>query len=143
MAIGIGMGGFVDGIVAHQLLQIHSMISNRLPPDTVVNLEINMFWDGVFHGFTWLMTAFGIWLLWRAVKQPGAILSGRVLFGSIILGWGVFNLVEGLLDHHILQLHHVVQRGDHLFWDVAFLISGVVLTAAGLLIRRRGIADAP
>ncbi|MGE0759070.1 MAG: DUF2243 domain-containing protein, partial [Pirellulaceae bacterium] len=29
--VGIGMGGFVDGILFHQLLQSHNMLSARFP----------------------------------------------------------------------------------------------------------------
>ena len=71
--LGIGMGGFVDGILFHQLLQLHNMLSAKFPVRDVdvrtlaVNLEINMFWDGLFHAFTWTMTAFGIAMLWSAV----------------------------------------------------------------------------
>jgi uncharacterized membrane protein len=61
--IGAGMGGFVDGIVLHQLLQWHNMLSARLPPDNLVGAKINMFWDGVFHAAVWVMTAIGLTLL--------------------------------------------------------------------------------
>ncbi len=30
LVLGIGLGGFVDGIVLHQILQIHEMLSNKL-----------------------------------------------------------------------------------------------------------------
>ena len=54
--LGIGLGGFVDGIVFHQLLQVHNMLSGAdyypktslAPEVVVVNMEINMFWDGLF-----------------------------------------------------------------------------------------------
>src|SRR5436305_8286942 len=80
--IGIGMGGFVDGILFHQILQIHNMLSNWVIRDTLLNEQINMFWDGLFHAFTWLCVAVGLWLLWRTVKTPGVILSGKALWGS-------------------------------------------------------------
>src|SRR4051812_47208038 len=129
--LGIGMGGFVDGISLHQILQWHNMLSSRLPPSTLVNVEINMFWDGLFHAFTWVMTAVGVTLLWRAVRRPRAPLSTRTLVGAVILGWGFFNLVEGLIDHHILGIHHVVEGPGHLPYDLAFLLSGVAFFAIG------------
>jgi uncharacterized membrane protein len=135
-ALGIGMGGFVDGILFHQILQVHNMLSAVRPPSTLVNAEINMFWDGLFHAFTWVTTAVGIALLWRAVKRPRAPLSTRALVGSMILGWGLFNLVEGVIDHHLLGIHHVVERPGHLPYDLAFLASGVVFLALGALLAR-------
>lgn len=148
-AIGIGLGGFVDGIVFHQLLQLHNMLSAKFPTTgvelerLVVNLEINMFWDGLFHVFTWLMTAAGIAMLWNAVRRPNAILSGRMLFGSILLGAGLFNLVEGIIDHHILHVHHVTETENHLIWDLAFLGSGVLLMLIGWGIIRSASNEVP
>jgi uncharacterized membrane protein len=141
--LGIGMGGFVDGILLHQLLQTHNMMSAKRPKDSIVNMEINMFWDGLFHSFTWLMTAAGIWLLWRAVMRRDVVLSGQTLLGSMIFGWGLFNLVEGVIDHHVLHLHHVVERLGVSIWDWAFLGSGVLLIAVGwtLIARARRTRD--
>lgn len=147
--IGIGMGGFVDGILFHQLLQIHNMLSAKFPTTgvdlerLVVNLEINMFWDGLFHTFTWLMTAAGVALLWNAVRRDDAVLSGRMLFGAILLGWGLFNLVEGIIDHHILHVHHVTETPNHLVWDLAFLASGVLLMLIGWGLIRSVPAELP
>jgi uncharacterized membrane protein len=131
IAIGIGMGGFIDGILFHQILQIHNMLSARIPTDTLVGAKINMVWDGLFHVVVWSATAVGIVLLWRAVKRPGTVLSGRALFGSTLLGFGLFNAVEGLVNHHILNLHHVYERAGQSIWDYVFLASGIALMLAG------------
>lgn len=146
-ALGIGLGGFVDGIVFHQILQVHGMLSARYPrvdPDPLVvvrNLEINMFWDGVFHAFTWMMTCLGLWLLWQASLRKDVPWSGVTMVGGLSLGWGIFNLVEGILDHHILHLHHVTEGPNHLVYDVLFLGSGVILTAIGTLLIVRATND--
>ena len=139
--LGIGMGGFVDGILFHQILQVHNMLSNWVVRDSLVNEQINMFWDGLFHAFTWTMTALGLLLQWRAVRRGDVPLSGKTYAGALLLGWGLFNLVEGVIDHQILQVHHVIQDGNHLLWDMAFLASGVVLIAAGLSLLRAGGSD--
>jgi uncharacterized membrane protein len=136
--LGIGMGGFVDGILFHQILQLHNMLSNRVLRDSLVNEQINMFWDGLFHAFTWICVAFGILLLWRAVTRPGTLLSGRALCGALFLGWGLFDLIEGLIDHQLLALHHVYQNGNHLLWDMVFLASGPLFIALGLVLIRKG-----
>ena len=54
--IGIGMGGFVDGIVLHQIAEWHSMLSNIVPPHTMDTMPVNMMWDGLFHALTWIVT---------------------------------------------------------------------------------------
>lgn len=136
--LGIGMGGFVDGIVFHQILQLHNMLSAVRPPVNVVNLEINMFWDGLFHAFTWIMTTIGLVLLWRAGLRPEVPWSTRTFVGGLIFGWGVFNLVEGVIDHHILNIHHVVETPNHLIYDLAFLASGVTFILIGIAIMGTG-----
>jgi uncharacterized membrane protein len=129
--LGIGMGGFVDGIVFHQLLQTHGMLTGKHPKTDLVNFEVNMFWDGLFHLCTWLATAAGIALLFRAGREHAVAWSGRVLLGGMLAGWGAFNLVEGVLDHHVLHLHHVVERLGPSIYDGLFLLSGAALLATG------------
>jgi uncharacterized membrane protein len=136
LLLGIGLGGFVDGILLHQILQLHSMLSGIRPKLTIVDVEVNMFWDGLFHAFTWAMTVAGVVALWRAARVPRRLWSGRLFLGALILGWGLFNLVEGLLDHHLLGIHHVVEslglsRFDWLFLAVGglgFVVLGWALT---------------
>jgi uncharacterized membrane protein len=142
LLLGVGLGGFVDGILLHQILQWHNMLSSRIPPITLVAMKYNMIWDGLFHAVTWTMTAIGIALLFRAGRRADAAWSGRVLFGAILGGWGLFNLVEGAIDHEILGIHHVHPGAGQLAWDVGFLASGVVLMALGALLARSGRAHA-
>ena len=130
--LGAGLGGFVDGIVLHQILQWHNLLSARLPPDTLVRAKVNMYWDGVFYAAVWLMTALGLRLLWAAGARPDVPWSGQTLVGALLLGWGVFNVVEGVIDHHLLALHHVREYApDKLPWDAAFLAFGAALTFGG------------
>src|SRR5689334_3151149 len=94
-----------------------------------------MFWDGIFHALTWTMTAAGLWSLWRIAQRAKSPLQTNVFIGSMALGWGLFNLIEGIIDHQIIGLHHVVQRATgsvQIFWDLIFLASGVALIALGI-----------
>jgi uncharacterized membrane protein len=139
--LGLGLGGFFDGILFHQLLQVHNMLSAFYPKTTLVNAEINMFWDGLFHAFCWLMTLIGLGLLWNALGRTDVPHSGKSLVGSLLLGFGIFNLVEGLIDHQILGIHHVIENGNHMLWDMAFLASGVVLILLGWTLIQAGRTD--
>ena len=56
--------------------------------------------------------------------------------GALLAGWGLFNLVEGIIDHHLLNLHHVVERLGKSVFDYAFLASGVLLLVVGCLLIR-------
>jgi uncharacterized membrane protein len=136
LLLGVGLGGFVDGIVLHQILQWHHMVSETFPPDSLENLRLNTLGDGLFHAFTWIATAAGLALLWRASRNPRAAWSARLLAGSLAMGWGLFNLVEGIIDHHLLGIHHVRPGPNELAWDLAFLALGAALLAGGLTLAR-------
>jgi uncharacterized membrane protein len=138
LVLGIGLGGFVDGIVFHQILQWHEMLSNRIPPTTLVAKTVNMFWDGVFHAFCLIVTLVGLILMWSVLKKKEVNRSGSLLAGGLLIGWGVFNIVEGIIDHHLLKLHNVREISvDPEFWNVSFLIFSVVLIVIGVLLSRR------
>lgn len=140
--LGLGLCGFFDGIVLHQLLQWHHLLSSAgYPPDTVPNLKINVFWDGLFHAATYIFTVAGLFVLWRYSRTRHIRWSRKLLPGSLLVGWGIFNVVEGLLSHQLLGLHHVnetVPREQWIYWDVGFLIWGAAMIVGGWLIVRRG-----
>jgi uncharacterized membrane protein len=139
--LGAGLGGFVDGIVFHQILQWHGMLSSFVEPVDLVTTKYNMVWDGFFHAFTWILTVAGLVLLWRAGQRSNVPWSTRTFAGSLALGWGLFNLVEGVIDHQLLGLHHVRPGPDELAWDVAFLVVGACLVAGGWALVRAGRLD--
>ena len=141
VVLGIGLGGFIDGIALHQIAHWHNMGSAVLPPHTLEAMRQNMRWDGLFHLGTWLVTLGGVWLLWRDARD-GTAPPARAFTGQMLLGWAAFNLVEGIIDHHLLQLHHVRDLPVHVpSYDWAFLlIGGVLLGAIGwMMSRSRGI----
>lgn len=134
--LGIGMGGFLDGITLHQIFQLHSMLTGIRPKTTLADAEINMFWDGLFHALTWTVTALGLLALFHAGKRRDVSWSGRTLLGSMIAGWGLFNLVEGIVNHYILGIHHVVESMGLSIYDHAFLGSGVLFLLTGWSVAR-------
>jgi uncharacterized membrane protein len=136
--LGVGLGGFFDGIVFHQLLQWHHMLTSAgYPPESVPNLEVNTFWDGVWHATTYVFLALGILIIWRMERRTHLHWSGKRLAGTILMGFGIFNLVEGLLFHHLLSLHHVnetVPPDQWIYWDLGFLIWGAAMLIGGWLL---------
>lgn len=109
------------------------------PVDTVAGLEMNTVWDGVFHTFTWLSVLIGLYLLYsRLTEARGEPWSQRALWGWVLVGWGLFNLVEGLVNHHLLAIHHVRAGPDQLWRDVGFLTFGALLVGTGWLLQRGG-----
>ncbi|HVF62386.1 MAG TPA: DUF2243 domain-containing protein [Casimicrobiaceae bacterium] len=137
--LGLGLGGFFDGVILHQVLQWHHMLTSAgYPANTVRNLELNTIVDGLFHATTYMFVVVGLTLLWRHAQQIQKNIhlewSGRVLIGTILLGFGAFNLVEGVISHHLLGIHHVnetVPREQWIYWDVGFLLWGALMMIGG------------
>ena len=140
LTLGVGLGGFVDGILLHQIVHWHNMGSAVLPPTTMGAMERNMVWDGLFHAATWTVTLIGAFLLLVDANRGAPLPSVRAFSGQLVLGWGLFNLVEGMIDHHLLNLHHVRDLPVHVpAYDWAFLaIGGAGFIALGLLLSRAG-----
>ena len=146
VVLGVGMGGFVDGILLHQLLQVHEMLSAWRPPVTLLDAKVNMFWDGLFHVFTWLTTAVGIGMLWRVTGRADVPRSNLVFGGGLLLGWGLFNVIEGVIDHHLLNIHNVVENSpNQLAWNLGFLglSVGLILLGRWMIARGRRALRAP
>jgi uncharacterized membrane protein len=139
------LGGLVDGIVLHQILQWHHLISSEggHAPSTLSGLEDNTLADGLFHAATWLIVVFGIWLLWHRAPEWRWAASGRALVGWILVGWGLFNQIEGLIDHQLLGIHHVRDDlGGPLRWDIGFLVVSAALVVVGYLLATQTTAGA-
>ncbi len=141
LLMGLGVGGLIDGIVIHQILQWHHMISDTdgNPVTTVEGLEANTLADGFFHVATMILMALGIIGLLAAWRQGRRAPSPLFQLGLILAGWGIFNIVEGTVDHLVLGVHHIRDDlGGPLSWDIGFLVFGVVLVAVGAALHKAG-----
>lgn len=145
--LGLGLGGFFDGIVFHQLLQWHHMLTSvGYPANTLRNLEINTFWDGLFHASTYVFVVVGLVLLWRASHRVHLWWCAKLVFGTVLIGFGLFNLVEGLINHHLLGLHYVnetVPESYWFYWDVGFLVAGLYILLIGWALYQAGKRKSP
>ncbi len=138
IVLGIGLGGFADGIALHQIAQWHNMGSAIVPPVTMAAMKQNMAWDGWFHAATLAITVVGTFMLLGAARRGALLPTPAQLFGQLLLGWGAFNLVEGLIDHHLLGIHHVRDMPAHVpMYDWVFLgVGGILFIAVGWMLSR-------
>jgi uncharacterized membrane protein len=144
LLLGIGLGGFVDGIVLHQILQWHHMLTatDEYPSTTIAGLEANTLADGLFHAATWVIVLIGTLVTVKAWQQGRLAPPWRVHIGLLLVGWGGFNLVEGVVDHHLLQVHHVRDDvGSPLSWDLTFLAISAILVIVGLGLSRSSFRE--
>ncbi|MGB8170483.1 MAG: DUF2243 domain-containing protein [Chthoniobacteraceae bacterium] len=134
VVLGLGLGGFFDGIVFHQILGWHHMVCTTATcqPTSIEHLKRQNTQDGFFHLAVWILTVLGIVLLSHAGQRHAGLSNGKTLTGAMVAGWGAFNFCEGLVDHQILGLHHVLPGSPHqLLFDLLFLASGILLFVAG------------
>lgn len=138
---GIGFGAFVDGILFHQILQWHHFVSSTSggtgsSPDV---LEHNMVWDGIFHVVAWTVAAAALYVSWNAWRAGRIAPPWRVHIGLALAGWGAFNLVDAVVFHYVLAIHHLRDDvDDGAIWDLGYLAVGFALLLGGLALARAG-----
>lgn len=136
--LGVGLGGFVDGIVFHQILQWHHLVSSEgcCPTSSLAGLEDNTLADGIFHALTWLVTLAGSLAAVAAWRAGRLAPPWRAHAGALLAGWGLFNLLDSA-NHFVLGLHHVRDDiGGPVGWDLGFLFFALALICAGAALAR-------
>ncbi len=144
--LGIGFGGLVDVVAFRQVLQWHHLLSNagddRLgldpqPAGTVSGLAENMRWDGWFSAAALLLSLMGLVMLVAEVSRDRRPSVDQLKFwGWFLVGAGAYVVLEGLIDHQLLQLHYVRPGANEAWWDLAWLAAGAVLIIVGWLMTR-------
>lgn len=131
LALGFGLGGFFDGILLHQVLQWHHLLSNV--EQARQDIRVLILADGLFHVLMYLVTGVGLWLLWRSRHEFANGHADRRLLSAALVGFGVWHVVDGVLSHWILGIHRIRMDVENpLFWDVAWLVVfGVLPIVAG------------
>ena len=142
VVIGVGFGMFADGIVFHQVIQWHRLISSTAYVDDVVGgLRAADLADGLFHLAALLVTVAGVALLWRAQERSVRRRPWGELVGGVLVGAGAFNIFDGVVNHLLLDLHHLHEETYELSSDLVYIAVSVVLVGVGVLLhRRRGAA---
>jgi uncharacterized membrane protein len=142
LVLGMGFAGLADGIILHQILGWHHLVCVTwdCQVETVTQLERANTQDGYFHLALGLVVLVGTTLLFRAARTSTLHGRGRVLLGAILSGGGLFNLGEGLINHHLLGIHHVLPgSSQQLAWDLLYLGNGMLFAGLGAwLLRRSG-----
>jgi uncharacterized membrane protein len=135
--LGVAFSGLFDGILLHQVLQWHHLLS-LVPGEPLRDLRTQVLADGLFHILMYGVAATGIWLLWRRrvdLSEPGA---GRGFLKAFLYGFGGWNVVDVVGFHWLLHIHRIrVDVDQPLAWDVAWLVVlGVIPLLVGRLIGR-------
>ncbi|WP_323171225.1 DUF2243 domain-containing protein [Natrialba sp. PRR66] len=137
--IGFGFGAVIDTVVFHLTFQTHHLLSGYYDPYSLDGLRTNVMFDGLFLVVTLGITLVGLGLLWRLVNGTAERFSTRYLLGAIVVGAGVFNVYDGIVDHYVLDLHNVVHGTEA--WNPPWVVVSVLLLVLGLVLLRT--ADGP
>src|SRR4051812_5947751 len=125
--IGIGVAAFIDETVFHQLLHWHHFYDRSTPTVGLVS-------DGYFHAGGWLCIVVGLFLF--ADLQRRARTESRSVWAGGLLGWGGFQLYDGLIQHKLFKLHQIRYHVDLLPYDLAWNILAGLGVLIGLLLLR-------
>jgi uncharacterized membrane protein len=131
--LGFALGGFFDGILLHQILQWHHLLSAIDGAD----IRFQIAADGYFHALMYIIAAIGLWLLWTAHRSAGHH-TGRRLLAAILIGFGGWHAVDAVLSHWLIGIHRIRMDSDRpLLWDLLWLgLFGLIPLLAGLLMRK-------
>ncbi|WP_173930959.1 DUF2243 domain-containing protein [Chelativorans sp. Marseille-P2723] len=137
--LGFAIGGFFDGILLHQILQWHHLLSG-LEGGRFGDLRFQIMADGAFHLVMYVALMLGLLLLWRSranFVQPAA---DRALAANALIGFGFWHILDGIVSHWVLGIHRIRMDTDiPLLWDLVwFVLFGVAFVIAGYLMRRSG-----
>ncbi len=130
--LGFALGGFFDGILLHQILQWHHLLS-AIDPD---NARMQVLGDGLFHAVMYALALLGLWQLWQVARL------GRVpampLLAAMLAGFGSWHLVDAVVSHWLLGIHRIRMDSDWpLVWDLLWLgVFGIGPIAAAVLLSR-------
>ncbi|HEX8444878.1 MAG TPA: DUF2243 domain-containing protein [Allosphingosinicella sp.] len=139
IVLGIGLGGSFDGILLHQVLQWHHLLS-LVPGEAFRDLGTQILADGLFHVLMYGITASGLWMLWRrrgGLNEAGA---GRAVAGGAVLGFALWNVIDVVFFHWTLGIHRIrLSVPDPMAYDLGWLfLFGVAPLGLAWWALRRG-----
>lgn len=120
IALGFALGGFFDGILLHQILQWHHLLS--LVP-AVAGLREQVVWDGYFHALMYGIAGAALWGLWRT-RHRVADPPSRTVPAALLIGFGLWHVVDSILSHWLLGIHRVrLDSPNPLMWDLLWFVA--------------------
>lgn len=133
--LGFALGGFFDGILLHQILQWHHLLSLWTRPD---DFAFQSTWDGLFHAAHYAIAAGALYALWRRREAAAMEGAGRLIAGWAWLGFGVWHILDVVAFHWVLVMHRIrIGVENPLIYDLAFVALGVVSLVVGWAFLRR------
>lgn len=122
LLVGFALGGFFDGIVLHQILQWHHLLSG-LDGAAGADLPFQVMADGLFHLLMYLVAVTGAVLLVLARAAGGQRATTSQILRLVLIGFGTWHVVDTIVSHWLLGIHRIRMDSDApLVWDVTWLV---------------------
>lgn len=139
LLVGIGVVGFVDETVFHQLLQWHAFYWGTSEHGRVLS-------DGLFHAFSTSLLIWGALRLWRD-RESWTPIRARRIAAAAVIGGGAFNFYDGVVQHVIFHLHLVDEKvcphpqidnsistcHADIPFEIVWILAGAMIITAGVL----------
>ncbi len=143
---GFGFSGLIDVLVLHHILQWHHLVSGLYPMNTLNGLQTNILADGLFSVGMLIIMGVGAGLLWQSERRTDVPLAMRPLAGAAIIGLGVFDVYDSVVDHALLGLHQPVGPGGQPLsfggqYNPHWLVVSLLFIAAGYYVYRTGLQE--
>jgi uncharacterized membrane protein len=89
----------------------------------------------------WVLVLAGILLLLHPARERSPLPTMLRFAGLLILGWGIFNFLDGVVNHHLLALHNVREDvANRQAWNLGWtVVAGVALPLFGWYLARKGL----
>lgn len=120
---GIGIAGFIDETVFHQLLRWHHFYDKS-------TTAIGLISDGIFHAFSWFATIGGLFIF--ADLQRRKALWNGLWWGGVLIGSGGFQLYDGTIQHKIMRIHQIRYVENVMYYDIIWNIVAILMIILGL-----------
>lgn len=122
---GLGLVGFIDETVFHQLLHWHHFYDKS-------TTDIGLVSDGIFHAFSWFATIGSSFMLADLHRRHAFWLKRWV--GGLFLGAGSFQLYDGVVQHKLMKLHQIRYNVDITLYDAVWNITAFAMIVVGFVL---------
>jgi uncharacterized membrane protein len=147
LLLGVGIAGFIDETIFHQLLQWHNFYWGTTE-------YWRIFSDGLFHLVTTLLLLWGTFRLWRDPYSTDSVRTKAIL-GGLFVGVGGFNAYDGVVQHvifhfHLVQEHvcpkvhannSIISCPADIPYEIVWISMGIIVIAIGVVFWRHARRD--
>lgn len=120
---GVGLIAFIDETVFHQLLRWHHFYDK-------LTTDIGLISDGIFHAFSWFATIAGLFLFADLRRRNGLIFKRWL--GGVLLGVGVFQLYDGIIQHKWMRIHQIRYVDNVIVYDIVWNVGALIILLIGI-----------